>query len=91
MSLGSCGRHGLCMWETSREDLGMPLAFSRLPGGLCMCEHPGRILGNPWDPLDCLEYRACGLLQTAWKAMCVGLSRKNLGMSLGSSGLPGGL
>jgi len=41
MSLRSCGQHGLCMWETSREDLGMPLAFSRLPGGLCMCEHPG--------------------------------------------------
>ena len=43
-----------------------------------MCEHPGRILGYPWDPLDCLKCRACGdiqggfwdvlgLLQTAWR------------------------
>ena len=32
-----------------------------------------------------------GLLQTAWRAMCMGLVRKNLGMSLGSSGLPEGL
>ena len=101
-SLGSSGQHGLCMWEISREDLGMSLACFRLPGGLCMCEHQGRILGYPWDPPDCLEYHACGdiqggfwdllgLLQTAWRAMCVGLLRKNLGMSLGSSGLPEGL
>jgi len=97
MSLGSSGQHGLCMWETSREDIGMSLASFRLLGGLCMCEHQGRILGYPWDPPDYLEYiqegfwDLLGLLQTAWRAMCVGLLRKNLGMSLGSSGLPGGL
>ena len=75
---------------------------SSVQHGLCTCEHPGRILGYPWDPSDCLEYRACrdiqggfwdllGLLQTAWRAMCGGLLRKNLGMSFGSYGLPGGL
>jgi len=84
--MGSSGQHGLCMWETSREDLGMSLASFTLPGGLGMCEHQGRILGYPWDPPDCLEYHACGdiqggfwdllgLLQTSWRAMCVGLLR----------------
>ena len=78
MSLGSSGEHGLCIWETSRQDLGMSLVSFRLPGGLRMCEHPGRILGYPWDPPDCLKCCACGdiqegfwdvlgLLQNAWR------------------------
>ena len=60
MSLGPSGEHGLCMWETSREDLGMSLVFFRLAGGLCMCQHPGRILGYSWNPPDCLEGCECG-------------------------------
>ena len=54
---------------TSRKDPGMPLGSSRLPGGLGVEGHPGRILGCPWDP------------QTAWRAGCGGHPGRILGCS----------
>ena len=63
----------------TREDPGMALGSSRLPGGLCV----GDIQGGSWDAL--------GILQTDWRAGCGGTSMEDPGMPLGSPRLPGGL
>ena len=56
--------------------------------------------GCPWDPPDCLgcvwgdiqggSWDVLGILRTAW-AVCVGTTREDPGVSMGSSRLPGGL
>ena len=76
--------------STSREDPGIFLESSGLPGVPCMWGHPGRILGSPWAPPDCLEGYVCGVIKEkcwdvlgilwiAWRLVSVEEPRKTLG------------
>ena len=71
---GSWDVHGIlrtawrtvCM-GTTREDPGMSMGSSRLPGGLRVWGKLGRILGCPWDPPNSMEGCVCG---TTRYSMC---------------------